>query len=195
MLARQRAAKPFRKPIWMMQNTSLDSAARRFVRRELRKKSPGSSCEQAKAALIRSKPRTDEPANDHSIENTQLASGNGEFGDGTPDTETENESFNGSNGWNLPDLFANYRTRAARAAGECRRRDARHVARGARRPARPGSGNRRAVARRGEDRTERFGAPGALGRRPPARRAASASSSRRASQRSRHSASKSSACT
>ena len=58
--------------------------------------------EQAKAALIRSKPRTDEPANDHSIDNTLLASGNGEFGDGTHDTEPENESFNGSNGWNLP---------------------------------------------------------------------------------------------
>jgi HlyD family secretion protein len=58
--------------------------------------------EQAKAALIRSKPRTDEPANDHSIDNTLLASGIGEFGDGTPDTEPENESFNGSNSWNLP---------------------------------------------------------------------------------------------
>jgi HlyD family secretion protein len=58
--------------------------------------------EQAKAALIRSKPRTDEPVKDRPVEHAKLASGNGELSDGAADTETENESYNGSNGWNLP---------------------------------------------------------------------------------------------
>ena len=52
--------------------------------------------------MIRSRPRTDEPADDRSIENTLLASGNGELGDGTPDTETDSDAVNGSNGWNFP---------------------------------------------------------------------------------------------
>jgi HlyD family secretion protein len=58
--------------------------------------------EQAKAALIRSKPRTDEPAGNASVANTSLASEHGQFGDGSLDTEIDMKSYNGSNGWNLP---------------------------------------------------------------------------------------------
>jgi HlyD family secretion protein len=58
--------------------------------------------EQAKAALIRTKPRTDSPAHGRSAESTLIASGNGELSGRAADTDEDKESYNGSNGWNLP---------------------------------------------------------------------------------------------
>jgi HlyD family secretion protein len=58
--------------------------------------------EQAKAALIRSKPRTDAPLREYAVDNAVGAGGNGQSGDGARDTQAANESYNGSNSWNLP---------------------------------------------------------------------------------------------
>jgi HlyD family secretion protein len=52
--------------------------------------------------LIRSKPRTDEPAHDHALEKAILASSQGAEGNGDASTAAREESYNGSNGWNLP---------------------------------------------------------------------------------------------
>jgi HlyD family secretion protein len=58
--------------------------------------------EQAKAALIRSKPRPDEPGTHNPSSNASLASGNGLESSGAPGGDGENEIVNGVNDWNLP---------------------------------------------------------------------------------------------
>jgi HlyD family secretion protein len=58
--------------------------------------------EQAKAALIRSKPRTDEPPSHSPSSSTSVASGNGLQGNGAPGNGAANHIPNDVNGWNLP---------------------------------------------------------------------------------------------
>jgi len=58
--------------------------------------------EQAKAALIRSKPRMDEPSHDRPTDTSFVASTHGAEGDGEASSNGGEDSYNGSNGWNLP---------------------------------------------------------------------------------------------
>jgi HlyD family secretion protein len=58
--------------------------------------------EQAKAALIRTKPRTDEPVNQHLSASTSSSAGNGVEGDGASHDEADERLHNGTNGWNFP---------------------------------------------------------------------------------------------